>query len=131
MVGLVAAAEALKVQRLEREARHRELLAAEERHRLAEQRRQEEAARVRALDAHLAAWRKAALVREYAAAMRRSADAAGLLAGDSSMAGWLAWVDAYADHIDPTTGTPSVPADPQPYAGYGYGSPLPEPRPLW
>lgn len=131
MVGLVAAAEALKAQRLEREARHREFLAAEERRRAEEQRRRGEAARVRALDSHLVAWRKASAIREYAAAMRRSTEAAGLLAEDSPMAAWLAWVDAYADRLDPTTGTPAIPADPQPYAGYGYASPSSEPRILW
>lgn len=133
MVGLVAAAEALKAQRLAREARQREFEAAQERRRLAEQRRQEEAARIRALDADLVAWRKAAVVREYAAAMRRSAEAAGLLAEDTPMAAWLAWVEAYADCIDPAAGTPSVPADPQPHAwaGYGYASASSEPRPLW
>ena len=121
MVGVVTAAEALKAQRLEREARHREFLAAEERRALAEQRRHEEAARVRALDSHLVAWRKASTVREYAAAMRKTADAAGLLLEDTPMTTWLAWVDAYADHIDPKTGTPSVPADPQPHTHTGYG----------
>lgn len=133
MVGLVVAAEALKVQRLEREARHRESLAAEERRRVADQRCQEEAARVRSLDSHLAAWRKASVVREYAAAIRASADATGLLADGAPMTAWLAWVEAYADHLDPTTGTPAVPADPQPhtYAGYGYGSASSEPRPVW
>ena len=131
MVGLVAAAEALKLQRLEREARHREYLAAEERRRLAEQRRQEEAARVRALDSHLAAWRKASMVREYAAAMRASAEATGLLAEGAPLTVWLAWVEAFADRVDPTAGTPAVPADPQPYAGYGYGGASSEPRPVW
>lgn len=133
MVGLVAAAEALKAQRLEREARQREFEAAEERRRLAEKRRQEEAARVRALDADLTAWRKASVVREYAAAMRRSADAAGLLGDGTPMAAWLGWVEAYANRLDPSAGTPSVPGDPNPHAwaGYGYANPSSEARPLW
>lgn len=133
MVGLVAAAEALKAQRLEREARQREYEAAEERRRLAEKRRQEEAARVRALDADLTAWRKASVVREYAAAMRRSADAAELLGDATPMAAWLGWVEAYANRLDPSAGTPSVPGDPQPHAwaGYGYANPSSEARPLW
>lgn len=132
MVGLVAAAEALKAQRLEREARQREYEAAAERRRLAEERRQEEAARVRALDADLTHWRKASVVREYAAAMRRAAEAAGLLADGTPMAAWLAWVEAYADRIDPAAGAPSVPADPEPHAwaSQGYTSSS-EQRPLW
>jgi hypothetical protein len=114
MVGLVAASEFRKSQRLEQEARQREYLAAEERRREAERRRQREEARVRALDSDLLAWRKAAAVREYAAAMRKSAGAAGLSEG-TAMAEWLSWVEQYADRIDPATGTPDVPADPQPH----------------
>lgn len=120
MVGLVAVAEARKAQRLEGEVRQREYEAAEERRRLAEKRRQEEAARARALDADLTAWRKARAVREYAAAMRRSAEAAGPLAEGTPLATWLAWVEAYADSIDPVVGTPEVPADPQPHSWSGY-----------
>jgi hypothetical protein len=133
MVGLVAAAEALNAQRLERDARQREFQAAEERRQLAEKRRQEEAARVRALDADLGAWRKAVVIREYAAAMRKSAEAAGLLAEGTPVTNWLAWVVAYADRVDPAARLPSVPADPQPHAwpGYGYANAPSEPRPLW
>lgn len=133
MVDLVAAAEALKVQRLEREARHKEYLAAEERRRLAEERRQQEAARIRALGADLTAWRKATIVREYAAAMRKSAEAAGQLGDGAPMTAWLAWVDEYADRIDPTTGTPSVPSDPQPntWARYGQTAGASESERFW
>lgn len=132
MVGLVAASEFLKAQRLEQEARHREYLAAEERRHQAERRRQAEEARVRALDADLVAWRKAATVRQYAWAMRQSAEAAGLLGEGTPLPEWLSWVEQYAERIDPTTGTPSVPTDPQPHAWTGgYGSQTPSPRPLW
>lgn len=131
MVGLVAASEFIKAQRLEQEARHREFVAAEERRREAEKRRQAEEARIRALDSDLLAWRKATTAREYAAAMRRSAEAAGLLEEGAPMAAWLAWVDAYADRVDPTAGTPSTPADPQPHSWPPYGGQTSTPRPLW
>lgn len=120
VVGLAAAAEALRKQRLEREARERERNAAEERRRLAEQRRQEEAARVRALDADLRAYRKSLVVRDYVQAMRASAQAAGQLDADSDMTHWLAWAEEYADSIDPTRGTPEVPDDPDPPRWPGY-----------
>lgn len=130
MVGLVAASEFIKAQRLELEARHREYVAAEERRRELERRRQAEEARIRALDSDLVAWRKANVVRQYAAAMRQSAEVAGLLDEESPMAAWLAWVDAYADRIDPTNGTPSTPADPQPHAWQSAGLSS-SARPIW
>jgi hypothetical protein len=58
VVGLVTAAEALKAQRNEQEARERERVAAEERRVIAEKRRQEEEARIRALGNSLKAWRR-------------------------------------------------------------------------
>ena len=133
MVGLVAAAEFLKAQHLEREARHREYLAAEERRCEAERHRQIEEARARALDADLAAWRTASTIRQYATAMRHSAAAAGLVDEGAPMTTYLAWVEAYADDIDPAVGTPAVPADPKPqgWSGYGYGGGAPSPRSLW
>jgi len=133
LVGLVAAAEALKAQRHEREARHLEFEAAEERRRRAEKRREEEAARVRALDATLTAWRKSIVVREYAASMRKAAEIAGLLEDRSPVREWLEWVDAYADDLDPMKPVPAVPEDPNPHAWsrYSAGSGAPDPRPYW
>lgn len=119
VVGLVAAAEAIKLQRLEQEARHREYLAEQERQQLREERRQQEAGRVRALGADLKAWRRCAVIREYAAAMRSAAVAASLLGEGSPIAEWLHWVDAYANRVDPTHPTPTVPADPEPHHWYG------------
>jgi hypothetical protein len=119
VVGLVAAAEAIKLQRLEQEARHREYLAEQEREQAREERRQQEAGRVRALGADLKAWRRCAIIREYAAAMRSAAVAASLLGEGSPMAEWLHWVDAYANRVDPTQPTPSVPTDPEPHHWYG------------
>lgn len=119
MVGLVAAAEALKARRLEREAREREYRAEEERRRLAERRRQEEAGRVRALKADLNAWRICRAAREYASAMREAANTAGLLGDGAPLTGWLGWVETYADRIDPTR-SPRVPRDPDPHGAHSY-----------
>jgi hypothetical protein len=132
VVGLVAAAEAIKLQRLEQEARHREYLAEQEREQARAERRQQEAGRVRALGADLKAWRRCAIIREYAAAMRSAAEAASLLGEGSPMAAWLQWVDAYANRVDPMQPTPTVPADPEPH--HWYGSPSranADPEILW
>jgi len=115
IVGIVAAAEALKQQRLEQEARARAWRAEEERRQLAEQRRQDEAARVRALRASLKGWRRSVVVREYAAAMRKAAEAVSQLGEGEPMTEWLQWVDAYADCVDPRHPVPTVPVDPEPH----------------
>lgn len=134
IVGLVDASEALRAERLEREARQREREAEEERRREAERRRQEEVGRVRALDASMRLWRKARAVREYVAAMRAAAEAAGL-AQDAPLVAWLRWADGYADRLDPAHAVPAVPADPEPHAWVGYGAPWgtrpDDLRPVW
>jgi hypothetical protein len=121
IVGLVAAAEKLKQQRLEREAREREWRAAEER-RLEEQRRREaEAARVRALDLALSAWRDARDIREYVAEARAALASNPELPADAPIVQWLAWAEGYADRIDPLAPEPSVPKDPgPPHPSYGW-----------
>lgn len=132
VVGLVAAAEAIRLQRLEQEARHREYLAEQEREQAREERRQQEAGRVRALGADLKTWRRCAIIREYAAAMRSAAEAASLLNEGSPMAEWLHWVNAYANRVDPTQPTPTVPADPEPHHWYGSSSrPMTDAEILW
>ena len=77
----------------------------------AERSRQEEAARIRALNAELAALRKSRLAREYAGAMREAASATGQVAVDEDLKWWIEWVEKYADRIDPTR-SPKVPNDP-------------------
>jgi len=121
VVGLVAAGEVLKRQRLEREAREREWRAAEERRLLEVRRREEEASRIRALDHSVTKWRRARLVREYVAEVRTAAEKAGTLEPGSALAEWLAWAEGYANRIDPLLPTPSVPRDPEtrPQTGYG------------
>jgi hypothetical protein len=124
IVGIVAAAEAMKARRLEQEARHREYLAAEERRQQAERKRQEEAARILALEASLVAWRRAAAIRQYIDAMRQAAEASGAVDEDSALAEWLRWAEGYANRVDPTKRTLEVPADPDPprWAGYHVSS---------
>jgi len=130
IVGLVAASEAIKQKRLEDEAREREWEAQRKREEAAEKRRQQEAARVRALTADMKAWRRATIVREYAAALRSAAEAASLLEEGSDMAWWVEWVESYAERIDPLLPAPKIPKDPDPYAYYRSGS-NPETEVLW
>jgi hypothetical protein len=133
MIGLATTAEALKAQRLEREAARREFLAEQERQRLAEQRRQEEAGRVRALEATLAAWRKSTLVRGYVTAMRQAATATGPMVDGEPLSLWLEWAENYADRIDPTKGETRVPTDPgrSQWSSYGGRSATDDSRGLW
>jgi hypothetical protein len=121
IVGLVAAAELLKAQRLAREQWQREWREAEERRAEEARRREEEAARVRALESALAAWQKARLVREYAAEFRRSGEVSQTLEPGSPLDVWLRWVNGYAERIDPMLPTPTVPEDPGRPDRYGYG----------
>jgi hypothetical protein len=120
VVGIVAAAEALKALRLEQEARHREYLAAEERRQEAERKRQEESARIRALESSVIAWRRAATIRQYVEAMREAAEASGVADADSPLTEWLRWAESYADRVDPTKHALDVPADPDPPRWPGY-----------
>jgi hypothetical protein len=74
--------------------------------------REEEAGRVRALEAAVAAWQRTTAIREYTAELRRQAQAAGVLEHNAALGAWLAWAVAYADRIDPILPEPSVPQDP-------------------
>jgi hypothetical protein len=123
VIGIVAAAEAIKARRLEQEARHREYLAAEERRQQAERRRQEEAARIRALESTVGAWRRAATIRQYVEAMRQAAEASGVADEASPLNEWLQWAESYADRVDPTKRALEVPADPDPPRWPGYHLP--------
>ncbi len=120
IIGLVAAAETLKAQRLAREERQREWREAEERRAEEARLREEEAARVRALESVLATWQKARVAREYATELRRSLEVSGTLEPGSLLETWLRWVDAYADRIDPMLPTPTVPEDPGRPDRFGY-----------
>lgn len=113
IVGLVAAAEAIKANRLERESWERERRAAEERRQVEERNREEEAGRVRSLELGVALWRKNRAAREFLADMRRAAEQAGVLTNDSPLVAWLAWADAYVDRTDLVHPAPRVPPDPE------------------
>jgi len=120
MIGLVAGAEVLKVQRLAREQWQREWREAEERRAEETRRREEEAARIRALESVLSKWQKARLIREYATELRKSGRVSGRPESDSALESWLEWVDSYADRMDPLLATPAVPDDPGRPDRYGY-----------
>ena len=121
VVGLVAASEAIKAERLIREERDRQFQAEQRRIELAEERRRQGAARVRALVADMKRWRRSVIIREYAAALRRAAECVEPLDEGADLSQWLAWVESYANRLDPMSGTPGVPTDPQPYAWYSSG----------
>jgi hypothetical protein len=136
VVGIVASAEAMKARRLEQEARQREYLAVEERRQHAEWKRQEEAARIRALEESVVAWRRAAAIRQYVIAMRQAAEASGAADEDSPLTEWLRWAESYADRVDPTKRALEVPADPDPPRWLGYhvsssNAPTGGSGPLW
>ncbi len=120
VVGLVAASEALKEQRLAREAWERNWREAEARRVEEARRREEEAARIRALDSVLASWQRSCLVREFAAEVQRAAEAAGVLEPGSPLGEWLSWARSYADRVDPLLPQPTVPEDPGPPSRFGY-----------
>ena len=113
IVGLVAAAEALKTQRLAQEARERAWRAEEERRLAEERKRQEETSRIRALDHAATRWRKCHLLRDYIEAVRAAAECTGDSTTDTSLTEWIAWAEAYVNRIDPLFPVPSVPVDPE------------------
>lgn len=120
IVGMVAVAEELKANRLRREAWEREWREAEARRAEEAKRKEEEAARVRALDSAVAAWQRTCAIRAYAAELRRRAEAVGGVAGGTPLAAWLVWAEAYADRTDPFLPELSVPQDPGRPDRYGY-----------
>jgi hypothetical protein len=112
IIGLVAASEGVKAQRIEREKWQREWREAEERRQAETRRREEEAARVRALRHSVDRWSVAVQVRSFAAAAREAVARSGLPA-EAEVESWLDWVDRYADRIDPLRPSPKVPTDPE------------------
>ena len=114
VVGLIAAAEVLKDRRLKREARQRESREAEARRAAEARRKAEEEARIRALDQAVSNWQRSRLYREYVSAVRQATQAEHILEDGSPLAEWLAWVEAYADRVDPLLPQPDVPTDPRP-----------------
>ncbi|MGH7466484.1 MAG: hypothetical protein ACRENP_00710 [Longimicrobiales bacterium] len=111
-IALVVAAEKLKEQRLEREAREREWKAAEERRLEQQRRREEEEARIRALNDVLSAWRDARDIRQYVSEARAALERAGGGVPSEDIQVWLAWAEEYAARVDPFIPQPNVPEDP-------------------
>ncbi|MGI9090736.1 MAG: hypothetical protein ACR2GG_06510 [Gemmatimonadaceae bacterium] len=62
-------------------------------------------------------------LRDYIAEMRAAAVKNGIPLDDAPLGAWLAWVESYADRIDPMLPAPAVPADPEPQRLYGYSVP--------
>jgi hypothetical protein len=135
IVGLVAAAEAMKARRARWAQAELERQAEEARRNEREERQRREHARVRALDLDMRRLRKARAVRDYVSQMRvatTNAEAAGA-ARNETLQAWLTWADGYADRLDPTT-SPTVPDDPDPHAEYRsswQGPSQSELRPIW
>jgi hypothetical protein len=114
VVGVVAAAEKVKENRLENERWERERRA-EEARRLEEQRLREiEESRVRALDVALTAWREARDIREYVTEARQALEDEGALPPDAPIFAWLEWAEKRAARLDPVRPVPKVPKDPGP-----------------
>jgi hypothetical protein len=120
IVGIVAAAEALRTQRLEREARQRAWEEDARRQQVAEDRKLLESARIRALDQDLTDWRTSRSVREYVHAMRVAAERTSVGEPGSSLSRYLDWAERYADRLDPAAQVPTVPEDPQARQSYSY-----------
>ena len=67
--------------------------------------------RVKVLDEQVSRWRRAQTIRDYATALQETGDADEL---PSDVAGWIGWVRAYADSIDPLLSASRVPDVPEP-----------------
>ena len=131
IVGLVENGEAMRLRRLAFEEAARQRAAEEERRRQAELRRQEKAARIRALDQDMRRLRKSRAVRDYVHAMRRAVAAPDSRV-DDALLHWLEWAEGYADRLDPTREI-EAPPDPDPHAAYRgpWGQPTEDTRPIW
>jgi hypothetical protein len=135
IVGLVAAAEAMKARRARWAQAELERKAEEARRKEREERQRREHARVRALDLDMRRLRKARAVRDYVSQMRMAATRAEAAseAPNDTLEAWLSWADGYADRLDPTT-SPAVPDDPDPHAEYRsswQGPSQSDLRPIW
>lgn len=113
IVGLVAAAEAEGLRRLEREEWQRNRRAEEERRVVEARRKEEEAAWTRALDHAVDQWLTARHLRGYIDAVRQAAGGNERLAEDSELDAWIKWAERHADEIDPLLPSPKVPKDPE------------------
>ncbi|MEJ7761025.1 MAG: hypothetical protein WKF55_15700 [Gemmatimonadaceae bacterium] len=119
IVGLVVCAEAARAGRLEREEREREYREAEEKRLLELRRREEEAARARALIHAADQWETAQTIRRYLMQVRGSLEHRPDV--PLEMREWLKWAQEFVDRIDPLLPEPSIPVDPQPPDRSRYG----------
>ena len=119
VVGLVVIAEAARAWRLEREERDRQYRAAEESRLLELRRREEEAARARALIHAADQWQTARNIRSYVIQVRESLEHRPEVSLE--MREWLTWAEEFADQIDPLFPEPSIPTDPAPPERPRYG----------
>jgi hypothetical protein len=112
--GIAVTALRMKDDRRRREEYDRQQLEAQRRQQEEAERRRAEAARVRALNAAIDRMRAASWVREYLAQLRENLNAYNE-ADTPEMQNWLAWVEGYAQRIDPSLTPAVVPKDPNPY----------------
>lgn len=104
IVGLMKAAQTIKLVRLERERREREWERQRQERLERERLRIEEENKIKKLDAQISAWNKSQLIRSYLEALRKAAiEKHGEIQAGSEMDKWITWVGQYANAIDPLT----------------------------
>lgn len=108
IVGLLRAAEAVKVARLKRELEHQAQREAQQQREEETRKRQEELARRHALEQEAVNWVKAQQLRGYLAALKEMliAKHGGIQPG-SPAEHWLSWAQQHADRLDPLIGEQS------------------------
>ena len=112
--GVAVAAVELKEARRRREEYERQQLETQRRQWEEAERRRAEAGRVRALNAAIDRMHSARWVREYLAQLKENLSTFPE-ANAPAMQDWLAWVESYAERIDPSRSPAAVPKDPNPY----------------
>ena len=112
--GVARAAVELKETRRRREEQERERQEQQRREWEDANRRRAEAGRVRALNAEIERMHSARWSREYLSQLKANLNAHPG-ANTAEMQDWLAWVEGYANRIDPLVAHAIVPKDPKPY----------------
>jgi hypothetical protein len=112
--GIAVAALDVKEHRRRREENERQQLEAQRREWEESQHRRAEAGRIRALDAEIDRMHSARWAREYLDRLKANLDA-HREAATEEMLNWVAWVERYAEHIDPFVPHAKVPKDPKPW----------------
>jgi hypothetical protein len=112
--GVAVAGVELKDARHRREEYERQQLETQRRQWEEAERRRAEAGRVRALNAAIDRMHNARWVLEYLALLKENLSMFPE-ANAPEMQKWLAWVESYAERIDPSRSPAAVPKDPNPY----------------